>query len=235
MNLEKNYEDLWNEKIELEPEYVPDYRTESDKIIDELIEKEKVQKELKESINENRIVYTNEVIEERVNLIQEELNRIKAAMVAISNGELYESVVQDDIFFEDSDPFRSCASHLARVVEHVLKYKYSTLGPNSTVYNDWIDDFTTNQNNAIDDIEYGSDTRSKNVTNILKKLDNDIQDIYQRGIKWYKKAMKRRKDLIDGLDYIPKKYPKEWNIKRLLEDDIEELIEDLPTPPWKKD
>jgi len=47
--------------------------------------------------------------------------------------------------------------------------------------------------------------------------------------------MKRRKDLIDGLDYIPKKYPKEWNIKRLLEDDIEELIEDLPTPPWKKD
>lgn len=158
---------------------------------------------------------------ERIELLTEEICRIKRSLIAAANGEPFNESWNDELYLEESANKDSASSHLSRAIEHLLKLKYSTNDRNNR---GWKRDFS----NHLSDVEDYTKWRSKKnkQTNVIKYLINELQDIYEVGVAYYDKAAKKYPDLIPGLQFIPNECP--WTLEELLDNTIDELLSVLP-------
>ena len=164
----------------------------------------------------------DEVIEliERVERLSEELSRVKRAIIAASNGTPFTEAFDEELYLEASDKRDSCYSNLARMMQHLLKAKYST---DDSFKAGWIKEADGRFRDYIIDKSKWLEKRPDK--NIVNHLLNNLQDIYDLAIKQYQKSAKEHSDLVDGIKLIPKECP--WTLDELMDETIEYLLNKL--------
>lgn len=168
-------------------------------------------------MNENETILE---ILNRIDRLNDELRKIKNAVICIQEGKDVTESFDEEVYTEDSDAFVVASSNLSRMMEHLLKLKYST----STMFiRKWTHEIEYTFRRTVQD-RSGWYTKKPN-TNVIKDLREGIQDIYDYGITFYMKDAKKFDDLKDGIKLIPKECP--WTLDELMELDIDGLLEKL--------
>jgi hypothetical protein len=157
---------------------------------------------------------------ERIDKLNNELRKIKNVIICIQEGQEVSEDFDDEIFMEDSDAFVIASSNLSRMMEHLLKLKYST---STRFIRKWTNEIETGFRRIVQDRSGWYTKKSK--TNVIKDLREGMQDIYDYGITFYIKDAKKFDNLKDGIKLIPKECP--WTLDELMELDIDELLEKL--------
>lgn len=163
----------------------------------------------------------NEALE-RIELLNDELNKVKRALIAASEGKPFNEAFNDEVFLEDSSPRREASSKLSRMIQHLFKAKYSTI---DRLKDDWKDESDEIYRSAVIDITGWYSDKDINNT-VINHLRNTLQSIYNTGIKMYNNSAKKYPDLIPGQKMIPKECP--WTLDELMEDLIDDLLDKLP-------
>lgn len=169
-------------------------------------------------MNKNEI--TAEEILERSDRLAREMTRLRNAFKAILEGVPFTEAFDEEVYLEGTQEKKSSEKHLARMIEHLLKLKYCTNDRNN---NTWVKEIRNHKDEVIDITRWEWKKKETIVINYLKE---NLQEIYEQSITWYKKDAKEYTDLRDGLDWIPEECP--WTLEKLLDDDIDELLEKLP-------
>jgi Domain of unknown function DUF29. len=165
----------------------------------------------------------NEELLERVEMLYEEMCRVKRAVYASINGEAFTEAFNEEVYLEAKQEQKQSYAALMRMIEHLLKIKYCT---NNRNYDHWCGEIENHRNRVSDYILWGT---KKQDTNLKKYLENNIQDVYEDGIKKYKKDAQKYSDLIDISKLIAKECPEcPWDLEQLMDDDIEDLLARLP-------
>ena len=168
-------------------------------------------------MNENETILE---ILNRIDRLNDELRKIKNAVICIQEGKDVTESFDEEVYTEDSDAFVIASSNLSRMMEHLLKLKYST---STRFIRKWINEIETGFRRIVQDRSGWYTKKSK--TNVIKDLREGIQDIYDYGITFYIKDAKKFDNLKDGIKLIPKECP--WTLDELMELDIDELLEKL--------
>lgn len=158
---------------------------------------------------------------ERLNMLTEEMLRIKRAILAAKEGVPFAEAWNEEVFLEAKQDEKKGRAYLSRMIEHLLKVKYCT---NDRNYDHWRGEINTFRAKTIDIIDWKS-KRRKDI-NLINILINDLDDIYEVAIEYYEDDSKEYSDLIDGLELIPEECP--WNLSELMNDSIDELLSKLP-------
>ena len=168
-------------------------------------------------MNENETILE---ILNRIDRLNDELRKIKNAVICIQEGKDVTESFDEEVYTEDSDAFVIASSNLSRMMEHLLKLKYST---STRFIRKWTNEIETGFRRIVQDRSGWYTKKSK--TNVIKDLREGIQDIYDYGITFYIKDAKKFDNLKDGIKLIPKECP--WTLDELMELDIDGLIEKL--------
>lgn len=168
-------------------------------------------------MNENETILE---ILNRIDRLNDELRKIKNAVICIQEGKDVTESFDEEVYTEDSDAFVIASSNLSRMMEHLLKLKYST---STRFIRKWTNEIETGFRRIVQDRSGWYTKKSK--TNVIKDLREGIQDIYDYGITFYIKDAKKFDNLKDGIKLIPKECP--WTLDELMELDIDELLEKL--------
>lgn len=169
---------------------------------------------------------TYEMVIERIDMMLEEMSKFRRAVIAVHEGMPFTEAFSDQVYLEDADRKNTASSNLAWMMQHLLKIKYSTTG----LYRDgWKDEIRNKfRRHVIDDTRWGS---KKPYRTVINYLQNNLQDIYEDAIRYYKIAAKDYKDLVPGIKFIPEECP--WDsLESLIEDPINELLSGLPNPDY---
>lgn len=161
---------------------------------------------------------------ERLYLMQEEMAKLRRALISIQDGTPFTEAFNDEFFEESlkSDEVKA-SGHLIKEIEHLLKLKYCT---NNRNYEQWETSIDTHREDVILSTRWSS--KRNRYTNLINRLKEDLQEIYEAGVDLYKRASRKYSDLKEGLNYIPEECPLEWKLDNLLDDDIEDLLDQLP-------
>lgn len=159
---------------------------------------------------------------ERVENLEKELARIKQAIIALAEGKTISEYMDFDksVFLEENTMRRESYSALAHMIASLMAIKYCTY---YIVSEELENDFDMYREEVK--INTGWDMRIED-THLTAYLLNELQDIYEYGISWYKRSDQEQLDLQDGLRYIPKECP--WTLEELMENEIYELTGKLP-------
>lgn len=168
-------------------------------------------------MNENETILE---ILNRIDRLNDELRKIKNAVICIQEGKDVTESFDEEVYTEDSDAFVIASSNLSRMMEHLLKLKYST---STRFIRKWTNEIETGFRRIVQDRSGWYTKKSK--TNVIKDLREGIQDIYDYGITFYMKDAKKFDNLKDGIKLIPKECP--WTLDELMELDIDGLLEKL--------
>ena len=168
-------------------------------------------------MNENETILE---ILNRIDRLNDELRKIKNAVICIQEWKDVTESFDEEVYTEDSDAFVIASSNLSRMMEHLLKLKYST---STRFIRKWTNEIETGFRRIVQDRSGWYTKKSK--TNVIKDLREGIQDIYDYGITFYIKDAKKFDNLKDGIKLIPKECP--WTLDELMELDIDGLIEKL--------
>lgn len=168
-------------------------------------------------MNENETILE---ILNRIDRLNDELRKIKNAVICIQEGKDVTESFDEEVYTEDSDAFVIASSNLSRMMEHLLKLKYST---STRFIRKWTNEIETGFRRIVQDRSGWYTKKSK--TNVIKDLREGIQDIYDYGITFYIKDAKKFDNLKDGIKLIPKECP--WTLDELMELDIDELLKKL--------
>lgn len=60
---------------------------------------------------------------------------------------------------------------------------------------------------------------------LITYLNDELQDIYEYGIMWYKRSVREQLDLQDMADLLPEHCP--WSLEELINGTVDELLEKL--------
>ena len=145
---------------------------------------------------------------ERVELLHDEIARLKQTLIDVSEGADYETAWMENVFLEEYQEHKALRSHMARLIQHILKLKYCT---NNYNYNEWIKTVINHRNDVLSICEWaGGDIPSK----MIRVLEDSLNDSYKMAVAWYKMDSNNYDDLKDGLKYIPDVCP--CNVLELL-------------------
>lgn len=61
---------------------------------------------------------------------------------------------------------------------------------------------------------------------LIAYLTEKLQDIYEYGIQWYKRAAREKLCLRDLVELLPEKCP--WTLEEIMESESHELLDNLP-------
>lgn len=111
------------------------------------------------------------------------------------------------------------ASHLSRMIEHLLKLAYCTNDRNHSV---WISDAEKHRKIVFDALRWGTRRKYGNLENYL---ESNLQDIYDSGRKFYDEAAEKYPDLKERRDEISEKC--KWELGNLMEWSIKDLVAEL--------
>ena len=63
---------------------------------------------------------------ERIDVIYDEISRLKQTLVDYNNGIPYNEAWMENIFLEEAKEEKSARNHTSRIIEHIFKLKYCT-------------------------------------------------------------------------------------------------------------
>lgn len=165
---------------------------------------------------------TQEKLLERVQMLYDEIHRIKCMLESHVEWPDMDPYMNDEIYLELASYKKSAKSEIERVIEHLLKLKYSR---NNYNHSNWKKSVYIHIDAFRDLISWGNDSD----TNIVNDINDNLEKIYHKAIDdKYSIAMKRYSDLEDGPKYFPGKCP--WTLKELAELSLDELLDKLPDP-----
>ena len=166
---------------------------------------------------------------ERVEILEKELSRIKQAIMALSEGKPISEYMNFDksAFLEENETRRKAYSALMHMMDRLMEIKYCTY-------------YIVRESMEKEFEEYREEVRictgwgmRIEDTYLTAYLLNELQDIYEYGISWYKRSAKEQLDLQDMVSLLPEKCP--WTLEELMENEIYELMEKLPKREWKRE
>lgn len=159
---------------------------------------------------------------EKIESYEKELGRIKQAVIALSEGKPIDGFMEFDTssFLEENDIWRKSYSALAHMMERLMEIQYCTyysvceeLEKECEEYREKIRAYT------------GWGMRIED-TLLIERLIGEFQDIYEYGVRWYKRAAREHTDLRDTVSLLPEKCP--WTLEELMENERYELLDKLP-------
>lgn len=166
----------------------------------------------------NTIDENSRLFLERIDMLFDELTKVKRGILAVQNGMSWDEAFDEEVYLEAKQDQKKANAYVFRIVEHLLKVKYST---NDLNINHWIQEIDNFRTKLFNLTLWGK--RSSD-TNLIKYIENNLQDMYDDGVDEYKKDAKEYPDLVVGLELIPEECP--WSFEELMELEIEELISD---------
>ena len=132
------------------------------------------------------------------------------------------SSLVDLVFMEAANHAIKSESWLSVIIEHFLKLAYCSseliLEQN---YKNWTKSIRNSRESILKKVK-GRDKKK-----LILYLDLNIEDIYLKGVKLYKVALKTNKYLMPKTKTLPKDCP--WNAEELLEKDkFQKIVDKLP-------
>lgn len=159
---------------------------------------------------------------ERVEILEKELARIKQAIIALSVGKPISEYMNFDksVFLEENEIWRKSYSALARMMERLMEIKYCTY---YIVCESMEKEFEEYREEVRICTGWGMRIED---TYLIVYLLNELQDIYECGISFYRDSAREYLDLRDMVSLLPEKCP--WTLEELMENEIYELTGKLP-------
>ena len=159
---------------------------------------------------------------ERIEILEKELARIRQAIIALAEGRPAGEYMKFDTsaFPEENKIWSESYSALALMMDKLLEIKYCTY---YLVIEDLEKECGKWREEARMHTRWG---RHRENTLLIEYLLEELQDIYEYGIQWYKWEAKRHPDLRDMVGLLPEKCP--WRVEELVEIEDSELLNKLP-------
>lgn len=158
----------------------------------------------------------------RLELITEELGRVKRALQAAQEGKPFDEAFNEELYLAEADRARSLNNHLMILMEHLLKLKYCAA---NRCHNEWLKMYRRTRNDVITASEWLSDNPDIILINDMKE---HLAERYKYAIQGYIHASKEYDDLKPNMNYIPDGCP--WTLENLIDDTLSELLNKLPDP-----
>lgn len=162
---------------------------------------------------------------ERIEMLNDELRRMKEFIIDASNGYDFESTWDVDVYQEETHERKESYHRLETSMNHLLKLAYSTANRS---HNEW----RKTAMRSIEAIQYNAITpKGKPSPSLISYLDENLDRAYAKAIKSYDSATKIYPDLIPNRDNIPDKCP--WSVEDFFDvypELVHELILKLPEP-----
>jgi hypothetical protein len=162
------------------------------------------------------------ILEDRIGSLEDELEKMKLAVCAVSNGAAVEEAFSENLLDERLWLENRVYTGMARMIGGLLKMKYCDCDskylagvPAEIVrYRDYILDVT------------GWVRKQKNLR-MIEYVDRELQDIYRDGLAYFRKDACCPYINFDGLaKLLPEECP--WDLGALMHHRIEELLDGLP-------
>ena len=159
---------------------------------------------------------------EQIERYEKELARIKQVVIALSEGDPIGGYMDfdTDTFLEENDIWRKAYGALAHMMDRLMEIKYCTYYP---VREDLEKEFEKWREKVRMYTGWGWHVED---FLLIKRLTGEFQDIYEYGVRCYKRAAKEQLDLRDMLSLLPEECL--WTLEELMENDIYELLSKLP-------
>lgn len=158
---------------------------------------------------------------EQIERYEKELAKLKQAVLALSEGKPIDGYMDfdTDTFLEENDIQRKAYTTLAQMMDSLMEIKYCThysvtadlekecekLREKVRMYTGWG--------------WYNEDVL------LIERLTGKFQDIYEFGVRCYKRAAKEQLDLRDMVSLLPTECP--WTLGELMENENYELLQKL--------
>ena len=155
----------------------------------------------------------------RLDKLSNELHKVRNAIIAIQEGNEIKESFDDEIFCEDAKERKQVTALLSRMIEHLLKIQFSSIDRYKEL---WISEVENKFRPQIQDILLWYNVPDKTLIN---STINNLQSIYDSGIKLYKKDSEKYPDLRDNIAFIPVECP--WTLEELMDSDIIDLCNQL--------
>ena len=157
---------------------------------------------------------------ERLDILTNELNRIKRAVISVNNGVPFNEAFELEVFLEEKQFEKKCRKYLTTMMEQLLKMKYCI---NTRNHRQWENTIKRSRRDVMDEVEWKSKRRD---ANLYKFITSNMQDFYEAAISYYKDAAAEYSDLRDGIEMIPEEVP--WTLEELMDQDINSILNKLP-------
>lgn len=165
---------------------------------------------------------TYEEIMERIDLLTDELSKIKRALQAVNEGIPFTESFNEELFEERAD-LKDAMSQMITMMHHLLKFRFCTT---DRAKRGW---FTRSiylpRREIINDIEWRPLNRSYNKS-VVKRISQELQTLYDNAKTNYIKDAKQYGDLKYGLQHLPEKCP--WTLIDLVDGDYVDLLKMIP-------
>ncbi len=159
---------------------------------------------------------------EQIERYEKELARIKQAIIALSEGKPIDGYMDfvTDTFLDENDVWRKAYAALAQMMDSLMEIKYCT-------YYSVTADLEKECEKCREKVRMYTGWGWHNEDAFLiERLTGKFQDIYEYGVRCYKRVAKEQLDLRDMISLLPAKCP--WILEELMENDIYELLQKLP-------
>ena len=115
---------------------------------------------------------TGEELLERIQMLTDEIHRVKLLVESNMNYQDTDPYLDDDIYLELASYKKSARSEIERVIEHLLKLKYCK---NNYNHSTWKNSVYLHSNSFRDISSWGSSNAN---TNIIDEVRNNLETIY---------------------------------------------------------
>lgn len=159
---------------------------------------------------------------DRLEYFTYEISGLNRALLATGSGIPFEESMKEEVFIEDRIKRNRSWNSLAIMIAHLLLLKMRYY-PNDRKHGNWGNITRACRLKVGDDV--GWNQKEQN-TILADYLSDKLQDIYEAGVKRYKKVSKYYPECADGSQFVPEYCP--WSLEELINSTVDELLEKLP-------
>lgn len=165
------------------------------------------------------------MILERVEMLTEELNRLKQALHAAAKGVPFNEAFNEEVYQEAKSLESEVFNKSSELMEHLLELAYC---PSDV-------DYTRDNKHLIHEIKkvFHRDLYNilrwgtkKPYTLLINYVKNNIKDAYDNAISLFKNDFKKNSMLNEVTNLFPVECP--WTLEELMEDSVSDLLSKLP-------
>ncbi len=159
---------------------------------------------------------------DRLSYFTDEISGLNRALLAAQGGMPFGEALEEEMFIEEKIRRNRSYHAIVTMIEHLLllKMKYYT---KDRKHGNWGNTIRTSRLFAASDT--GWDMREPD-TILIDYLSGAIQEIYEAGVKRYKKESVFYPDRKDRTQTVPRHCP--WSLEELINSTVDELLEKLP-------
>lgn len=163
-----------------------------------------------------------EFLLEHLNRINNEVQKVVRVIQAIQDGVPFTEAFDEELFLE-RDEWKSVRSEIVVIMEHLLKFRFSTV--NRSLHTWFSQSIAFKRREIIENIEWDEEDQSYD-KNVVVKVLNKYENLYKNAAKSYEQAAGKYSDLKPGLKHIPVECP--WTLWDLVSTPFDDLLAMIP-------